>query len=493
MSRIVPASERPNCRAGEPDGVHRETGTRSPRRRGLKAGILSSVMGAVLALAVWSAGPAAAAAPKLDTYPLGPQDQIRLKVYEWRASSDEIFEWKALNDVFTIGPDGSVSLPFAGTIRAAGMTADALASTVAARLKQRMGLVVPPDTSIEIVQYRPFFIVGYVTNPGAFPYRPDLTVLQALSIAGGLRVREDNLLRIEREMITGHGDVSVLSLDVLGLLARKARLEAELANADSIAFPKQITDREGNNAVALMIRQEESIMTTRREGLDTQLRALDDLRDFLTKELDTLQSQLGFHDKQIGLIEKELEGISSLVEKGYATAPRQIALESTLAQLQSDRLSAETNLLRARQDISKTEIAALDLRNKYKSEVTLDLRDTQSKLEETRSKADTAVQLLQDSQITAPLLMARNAQATTAQPTYIIIRRTEKGTVSIDAGEDTPVEPGDTLKVEKPPLPDLDLLNPGVAGMATGSLQAPSAALAPAPGGPPASESVSNQ
>ena len=43
-----------------------------------------------------------------EEYLLGPQDRVRLKVYEWRASRDTIFEWTALNDQFTVGADGSL-------------------------------------------------------------------------------------------------------------------------------------------------------------------------------------------------------------------------------------------------------------------------------------------------------------------------------------------------------------------------------------------------
>ncbi|RWK45824.1 MAG: sugar ABC transporter substrate-binding protein, partial [Mesorhizobium sp.] len=100
-----------------------------------------------------------------------------------------------------------------------------------------VGLARKPNTAVEIVQFRPFYVVGKVTQSGEFPYRPGLTVLQALSIAGGLRTREDRDARFEREVIQGQGDVSLLRLSEASLLARKARLEAELSHASDIQFP----------------------------------------------------------------------------------------------------------------------------------------------------------------------------------------------------------------------------------------------------------------
>ena len=54
-----------------------------------------------------------------------------------------------------------------------------------------MGLGRPPDVAVEVVQFRPFYIVGDVRPPASSPTGPGLTVLQALSIAGGLRTRAE--------------------------------------------------------------------------------------------------------------------------------------------------------------------------------------------------------------------------------------------------------------------------------------------------------------
>src|SRR5690606_39193058 len=75
-----------------------------------------------------------------EEYQLGPQDRIRVKIYEWRASRDEIFEWTALNDTFVVSPGGKLSLPFAGEIDAAGLTPSDVAERVGDRLMEKMGL-----------------------------------------------------------------------------------------------------------------------------------------------------------------------------------------------------------------------------------------------------------------------------------------------------------------------------------------------------------------
>ncbi|MGF7004699.1 polysaccharide biosynthesis/export family protein [Aminobacter sp. BE322] len=389
-------------------------------------------------------------------YLLGPQDKVRLKIYEWRASKDVIFEWSALNDQFTVGADGKLALPFAGEIDAAGKAPGALGVAIGNMLEQRMGLGRSPDVSVEVVQFRPFYITGQVTTPGEFPYRPGLTVLQAVSIAGGLRTREDNTTRLEREVITGRGDIGLLALANVNLLARKARLQAELAGGEDIAFPDQLTRRKDDSSVALAMEQEVLVFRARKDGLATQIKALNDLKDFLDKELSSIEGQLALYDEQIALVQKELTGVSSLVDKGFSAAPREIALERSLAQVRSDRLSAETAVFRARQEISRADITILALNNQHMTEVSQSLRETQSQINDIARKTDTAVQLLHDSEVTAPRLLALRTRTEEIEPIYTIVRPEADGkSVEVAATEAMPVEPGDTVKV-KIPLPSLD-------------------------------------
>ena len=384
-------------------------------------------------------------------YLLGPQDKVRLKVYEWRASRDVIFEWTALNDSFVVGADGTLFIPFVGQIRAQGTAPGDLARAIGDRLMQNMGLGRQPNVAVEIVQYRPFYIVGYVTQPGEFPFRPGLTVLQALGIAGGLRTHEEDMSRLEREVISGQGDVGLLALSNVNLLARKARLESELAGSDDITFPADLKDRASNEAVAMAMEQERKIFAVRKDAMTTQLRSLHELRDFLEKELLSLEQQLTFRDKQIALIQKELAGVSTLVQKGLAVAPRELSLEGTVAQMQSDRLAAETSLLQTRQEISKTDIEILNLGNSQANEVAQALRETQQQLNEVASKADTAVQLLHETEVTAPALLALRERYERAEPIFKIVRMTNSGSEELTAEETTPIEPGDTVKIEIPP------------------------------------------
>jgi polysaccharide export outer membrane protein/exopolysaccharide production protein ExoF len=391
------------------------------------------------------AGPARAT-----NYVLGPQDKVRIKVYEWRASRDQIFEWDGINDEFTVGAAGTLSLPFAGEVEAAGTTTGELAARIAERLRSEMSLGRRPDTSVEIVRFRPFYIVGRVDHPGEFPYRPGLTVLQALSVAGGLQKLNDGLMRIERDAISAKGELQVLGAQAANLRARRARLEAELKQSDTLDFHRDPAAYPSDASAELAMQQEGVIFQVRREAFSTQMRVLEQLKSFLEKEVVSLAGQKQTEETQIQLVKKELSGVSSLVDKGLAAAPRQLGLERTVAQIEGERLRVETSLLRAKQEISRTEIAMLELKNKRANDVSIELRETQAKLEELDRKTVTADQLLYEAEVTAPQLLAQRARSRRVQPVYTIVRQREGNALELSASESTAVEPGDTIKVEMP-------------------------------------------
>lgn len=389
-------------------------------------------------------------------YKLGPGDKLRLRVYEWRAPLDQVFEWKAFNEEFIVSGSGKVSLPLIGEVTAASRTTAELARTISQEIMKRMKLGEPPEAAVEVVEYRPFFIVGSVAKPGAYPYRPGLTVVQALSIAGGLpRPGDQGIMRLGREVISGRGEVQQLALQTNALLARRARLKAELKRSNEISFPPELLKRKNDPAIASLLDQEQIIFESRRTALKTQVSTLERLKAYLVKEVASLEEQIKLKQSELSIVEGELRGVMSLVKKGLSVASRQFALERLAAQLSSERLRLETTLLKAKQEISRTEVAIDEARNKNAIEVATQLRTTEAELEQTLGKYETQEKLLYESEVTIPRLLAsRRHKSRETEPKYSIVRRGEDGKAEeFAATELTLVEPGDTIKVELP-LPD---------------------------------------
>ena len=93
----------------------------------------------------------------------------------------------ALSNNYTVDAQGQVTLPLVGAVEARGRTTAQLGGAIAGRLKA--GFVRDPSVAVEIETYRPFFVLGEVTFPGQYPYVPNMTVENAIAIAGGFTPR----------------------------------------------------------------------------------------------------------------------------------------------------------------------------------------------------------------------------------------------------------------------------------------------------------------
>ena len=110
-------------------------------------------------------------------YTLDSGDKLRIVV----------FGQDTLSNNYTVDAQGAVSLPLVGTVEARGLTTSQLGGAIAARL--RSGFLRDPSVAVEIETYRPFFVFGEVTFPGQYPYVPNMTVENAIAIAGGFTPR----------------------------------------------------------------------------------------------------------------------------------------------------------------------------------------------------------------------------------------------------------------------------------------------------------------
>ena len=143
---------------------------------------------ALLVSAVWAQGPekntsgngaaktaetAAAAAADAD-YRIGPQDVVRIDV--WKEPD--------ISRTIPVRPDGKISVPLLNDVQASGLTAMQLAGSLREGLSKYL---TSPQVTVTVTEInsRRVYLTGEVNHPGALPLLPNMTVLQALSSAGG--------------------------------------------------------------------------------------------------------------------------------------------------------------------------------------------------------------------------------------------------------------------------------------------------------------------
>ena len=381
-------------------------------------------------------------------YKLGTMDKLRIRVVEWQTAEGAVRDWSSISGDYVVGPSGSVSLPFIGEMPATGKTTAEIATAIGDELQQKFGLLDRPEASVELAEFRPVFISGDVQSPGQYPYTPNLTVLKAVSLAGGLRRSADAGLRIERDFINARGDHDVLVTRRNGLVAKRARLIAEANGQEKIDFPKELRE---SVAGEKLIADETEFKAAREKRLRVQLSAIEDLKTLLQNEIASLEKKIVSQNRQMELSREELKSIGGLADRGLVVNARVLSIERSIAELEGKVLDMETAALRAKQDISKATQDATTLQNDRDAEIAQERQQAEADIEELNLKIAMNKDLMAEAMSLDP--QAALSASDSATISFSIVREDGEKIAETPADENTPVQPGDVVKVGVTPVP----------------------------------------
>jgi len=117
--------------------------------------------------------------PQLDDYKLGSGDKVRILVYNEPNLSGE----------FLVNASGQLAVPLIGDVTALDRTTTEIRKEIETKLAA--GYLRSPQVSIDVLIFRPFYILGEVNKPGDYPYSTGLNVLRAVATANGYTYRAD--------------------------------------------------------------------------------------------------------------------------------------------------------------------------------------------------------------------------------------------------------------------------------------------------------------
>ena len=133
-------------------------------------------------------------------YTVRAGDKLKIRVYQFPELSGE----------FTVSSAGKIFMPPIGEIPVGGLSTNDVSARISDYLIKG-GHSQKPGTIVELLQSLPIFVLGDVQRPGEYPYRPGLTILRAISLAGGhFRLNDPGLMRLERDAIAARGELATL-------------------------------------------------------------------------------------------------------------------------------------------------------------------------------------------------------------------------------------------------------------------------------------------
>ena len=252
---------------------------------------------------------------------------------------------------------------------------------------------------------------GAVVAQGSIVVDSNVKKVQHLSggIVKEIRVREgdhvkagDILVRLDETQTKAANSVVITNLDEL--IAQQARLEAERDNADHVAFPAIFVTRaqDSQSDAARTMIAEQKLFELRREARNGKKAQLKERVAQLRKEIQGYIGQTTAKEREIALINKELEGVRELREKNLIPLTRLTALERDAARIEGERNQLIAATAQSEGKVTETELQIIQVDQDLRSEVAKDLGETRSKVSEFVERKAATDDQLKRTEIRAP-------------------------------------------------------------------------------------------
>jgi protein involved in polysaccharide export with SLBB domain len=166
--------------------------------------------------------------PATDDTTLGPGDVFSVRVY----GED------AMTGSHQVAPDGTINFPLLGAVAVSGLEPTEVAQKIQAELQERE-LLRNPHVSVYVEAYssKRVSVVGAVANPGTFPLEPGMTVVQAISMAGGFSSLADRDATVVTRRVAG--DIVRYRVP-MGRVTKGQAQDIEVAAGDIIFVPERL-------------------------------------------------------------------------------------------------------------------------------------------------------------------------------------------------------------------------------------------------------------
>lgn len=369
-------------------------------------------------------------------YRLDRGDKLRVRFYERYDRED-------LNGDYVVGESGQLRLPRIGMFDVRRKTTQEVETgirEVVEKKGEKLGYF-----SVDVVECRPFYVGGLVNRPGAYPFVNGLTVLHAVSLAGGLyRFPLSSSVEALRERSKLAEAIDRLKAP----LARRARLFSERDKLETIVAPPDLVQLDPLN-VKEIIERERVIMQRVREVDNREKAGLEKIVTLTKSEGDTYAAEIQAIAERLDEQTRLFANLKKLHDQKLINQQRYFESLASLDTVQRDKQLAIASLARARSSLEKAQrdLAMLELLRE--SRIAKEIAETELELTRLQVSVDEARKL------------TRNLEGLAGQggsETYRIMRRDEAGRLQNQrVTETTPILPGDVVQIEA--LQDGKLLN----------------------------------
>jgi polysaccharide export outer membrane protein len=354
-----------------------------------------------------------------------------------------------------VQPDGSISVPMLGTLSVAGFSpAEVQAkiqSTIASRVfRQRTpdGLetpvvIGPDELSASIVEYRPVYVDGDVSKPGEHPYRPRMTVRQAVALSGGYDVLRGKVAAPVVDPADLTSESTTLWIEIAKEQAHVWRIKAELANTDNIDSASLMDVPIAGTTLSQIVSVETEQLKSAQESFQHE-------KEFLLRSIKQIGEQIAVLTEQQQKEEQgtqadveELQRASDLFAKGALPSPRVTDARRAVLLSATRKLQTMAQLMQERRQQGDLTRQIEKLEDQRRADLLRELQDADVRVSEIRARLQ-GIGMKRHNMGAAKSQLMRGQEA---KPELTIHRIGERSWERFKAQEDSELQPGDVVEV----------------------------------------------
>jgi polysaccharide export outer membrane protein len=355
----------------------------------------------------------------------------------------------ALSQRLAVNSDGKIVLPILGEVEAADMPLTELGRRLQDLLAAR-NVVRHSEVIVSVAEYRPIYLSGDVLKPGEYRYRPEMTVRQAVALAGGYDTLENQARLSPAQIADARGELGAAAIEYARQKARAARLRAELDESEVFEIGDAAEQSVDQAVISEIVSIEISQLKADRQA-DTRAkmylqRMIGVARDQITalEQVET-QQQHAFDQQS-----QNATRAGDLLRKGVGTISRAEEDQRVANQSRSELLEVRVRLAQGQKELAEWQRQLEVFDDNRKTKLLEALRD---------AVADAGKAQYQLNAARERLTSGRGTSWQMGVEPIVTIRRNAKGTsTQIAADLDTTLQSGDTVEIVDVTAPPSRLL-----------------------------------
>lgn len=221
-------------------------------------------------------------------------------------------------------------------------------------------------------------------------------------------VREGQAVEANQPLVRLNETAAKARLDLfkkqyLAARAAEARLIAERDDLPTMKLPEEISEVQEDPEMQEIIYSQQRLLTSRRDSVQGKVNVLKQKVAQYEEEISGLEAQITSANRQIALLQEEIDAVAKLLKQGNAQKPRLLALQRHQAELKGKRGEYKARISRARQAIGEAELEIINTGNDFANKVATEMKETVEKIGDLQERLKASVDVMDRIIIAAPL------------------------------------------------------------------------------------------